>query len=168
MAFDITKFPRGLTSLVGFRDMGRTPQSVADQLVGTIDATNWFLLGDIEVIQAAPANVTGVGSYIYGPGEVPPGEAWWLHAFQVTVDPVIPAGNALHLRPALVWRNSGLPVAIGARASGTAGEYVLAMANYPQQLILPAGSRLGYFVEGMTGAGPIPTAWTAVITRLRA
>lgn len=167
MALPITKYPRGLTSLVGLRDLGITPSALSDQLVGTLDVTQWFLLQDTEIIQSGPANITGVGSYFFGPGTVPPGEAWVVHQYQVTVDPVIPAGNSLHVRAAMLWTPTGIPVTIGARVSSTAGEYLLAMMNVPQQLILLPGARLGWFVEGMTGVGPIPATYTAIITRLR-
>lgn len=167
MAFDLTKYPRGLISLLGLRDQGKTPQLLSDQLVGVVDANPWFLLQDTEYFQSNTANITGVGSYLFG-GTVPAGETWYIHQFQVTVDPVIPAGMALHIRPAMTWRPNTQAVAVGARASGTAGEYVLAMANTPQPIIAPAGASFGWFVEGMTGVGPIPAAYSLTFTRLRA
>jgi hypothetical protein len=82
MPFDISKYAKGLPSLLGFKERGRGPPVFADNVVGIADVRDLYLLND-RVLETSAVNVApAVGSNSYPtPFLVPAGELWYVWSY---------------------------------------------------------------------------------------
>ncbi len=158
----ITTPPRGLISLFGLRDMGAVPAELAQTVAPTIDITE-FALTNREAIYTGVVSASGVGNVSFGdPVTVPPGELWYVHSWTISSS-VLAAGQSLEMKP-IYWESNFTIFGRGARASGTAGDSIVAFTD--RMFLATPGSQLQVYVERIA-AGPIGLAGSALITRLR-
>ncbi len=122
MALNLTKFPKGLTSLFGLRDLGKVPGSLSEELRGSIDVTQFYLLNDRELVTLSGVAALAAGSNNYAE-VVPPGELWYVWSFVVAVDPG--AGAAATYRPQIAADGFafGFPLSDGPYQVATANTF---------------------------------------------
>ncbi len=118
MSLNLTKFAKGLTSLFGLRDLGRVPGFLSEELRGTIDVTQFYLLNDREMVTFSNIAALAIGSNNF-PEVVPPGELWWVWDFVVSVDPG--AGAAATYRPQIAADGFGFGFPLSDRAYQVVG-----------------------------------------------
>ena len=160
----ITTPPRGLISLFGLRDMGAVPADLAEQVVSTIDITE-FALTNRESLNIGSAGVNTVGLHLPAGGSidptVPPGELWYVHQFSINTL-VIGAGASLRVRPVLV--DSTIYYSRGAAVAGVAGEAIMTASD--RMFLATPGQSLRIWCEAVGGGGATVFA-NALVTRLR-
>lgn len=156
----ITTPPKGLISLFGLRDMGAVPADLAEQVVATIDITE-FALTNRESLNLGNATANLVANWALGTqATVPAGEMWYVHSFSLLTD-TLGAGEAIEIKP--VVYDSALIFGRGARASGTAGHAIMAFTD--RMFLATPGQSLQVLVESITGT--VQISGFALITRLR-
>jgi hypothetical protein len=154
----ITNPPRGLVSLFGLNDMGKVPNILSDQIVGTFDLSELVLLNR-ELIQG---NVgTGTVPAAIVATTVPAGELWYVWSYTVRT-PTIPAGEQLQYT--VGFTQFGTYLSGSPARSGPNGYQISNHTNAP--FWLGPGTGLGVGIEYVVGAG-LTLTWQASIVRLR-
>lgn len=105
MPFDISKYAKGVPSLLGLKDRGRGIPFLADSVVGTINVRDLYLLDTREYLEQAALAIAGVGPQYFTNLRVPPGELWYVWEFSVSSSPG--AGAAVDV--AAAYNAEGLP-----------------------------------------------------------
>lgn len=162
MSLETTSYPRGLTSLMGFKERARNPQLVSEEVQPVVDTTIGYLLTLQEYVatflsQAAPVVGLNDWSTQY---TVPSGELWYVWGYTVNSAPG--AGQAIDLAASIKYAGNTLTVAMTEYAAATANQEVRRSAR---DFWLPPGSVMGFLVRSLTGA-PMVTGGL-MITRLR-
>jgi hypothetical protein len=161
LTLPISSLPKGLVALLGSKGLGESPRELADQVVGTVDLTQMYLLNDREFAtgtNAAPA----VGGNVFTQLIVPTGEVWYVHMYGIDTTPG--AGAAIDVAPG--WRVGALSGIL------STGNYVSAAATQNARPFTPApflansGSQFGFNVRSVTLAPQVDCL--VVFTRLRA
>lgn len=161
MPFAIGKYARALPSLLDLKERGQGPGEFSEQVVGTIDLVQLYLLQGREtnntVNQAAPV----VGQNSWGtPLFVPANEVWYVHQYFCTSQ--VGAGAAVDLCPSMnPDGTAGFP--LGPYVAGAATQNVRAGMNAP--FIATPGTELTFCVRSVTLAPSI--AGALLVTKLR-
>lgn len=152
--------PRSLISLLGVRDMGELPRELAGVIAPVIDITQNYLFARREALNGSGI-AAAIGFTPLAASIVPPGEAWYLHAYQLGGTCAV--GETLDLYPAL--RIGGGGVATGpAQAIAASTSRVCPSFELPTRWLAP-GDGLAAQVTSLTGAPTV--SFTMVFTRLR-
>jgi len=160
---EISKYARGLPSLLDLKVSGQGPRVFSDQVVGTIHLLDNYLLQGRESIIAtanvAPAvgfNSTGVPTHV-----VPQNELWYV--WEIEIGMTCGAGAAI--RAAAAARYDGLAVsfnrtpfeAVAATFSGFTSDHTPFWAT--------PGTELGFIATAVTLAPSVTLAY--LVTKLR-
>lgn len=155
---------RGITALLGLRDMGGQPRELAEQLALVLDGTLPFLLNLRERVNLGTVVAPAVGENYPAGSVVPAGELWAVWCLQTQITP----GAATAIELASCVNEQGFGYRIGdylAVAALNEGRAVNFQA-YQNVTYLAAGTQLGFQVRNITGA-PGTAFVTALISRLR-
>ena len=161
--FSISKYAKGLPSLLEFKERGSGPRDFADQVVGTVDLGPLYLLQNRETLQSGVNAAPTAGTNFYPAPEtlsVPVGEIWFVHEYSVIG--TAGAGAALDFAAGALFDNStsvNLSPYVQAAATQSRRTYL------PKPFWLPAGGVLIFSVASVTLAPTVSAQ--AVITRLR-
>lgn len=154
----ISKFPRGLLSLLGVQNFGENPREFMDELRGTIDVGEQLELDSTTWSVAAPvALVNGFNAYF----TVPQGEVWKLKHAHAGVTTGV--GEAVTYMPAINVENQSFQLAAPRTVAASLND---SSPSIVQNIWLPAGARVGVFASATTGA-PLGTAGLIAV-RVRA
>lgn len=141
--------------------MGMVPKDLADQIVSTIDVTQ-FLLLNREAVQGS-VTVTGTG-FAFG-FIVPVGELWYVHSF-TALSPAIAAGDRLRMSVGIALNGGYFQQSESSPTINTLNDRVGVGIRNP--VWIGPGTGLGTFIEAYTsGGGGFSFAFSAAITRLR-
>jgi hypothetical protein len=161
MPFELGKYPRGMTGVLGLRASGETPRSMADQLVSVVDATPFYLLDTREFLLGTQKVGVAVGVNDIPSLTVPPGQVWYVWEYAIAC--TLGAGTAIDCAPSVVLDGLGLTSLAGGYVAGAALQQIRGRAD-PGCLWGP-GSVPGVFVRSVTGALNVDSA--VIITRLK-
>jgi hypothetical protein len=127
MPFSISKYARGLTSLLDLKERGQGPRLFDDVVQGNVDLTQMYLLQGREGIFSSP-----IGAPVLGLNTtnliVPANELWYVHWMNATA--VAGAGAAIDLAPGVVM-DVNLTMQIGPYTAVAAGQQGRAVAQAP-------------------------------------
>lgn len=163
MPFNLSSVPRGLLDLLSIRSEGRAPSNLLDEARLTIEGNDFWLS---PMLISMPGN--GVGAPVAGYNNcltVLPNEMWILMQGNISV--TAEAGVTFVAFPALI-PSSGTAL-IGPSFAVPAASTRYGITN-PMRMALPAGARMGVFVEQLTGVPTVASSlgFTALVYRLRA
>jgi hypothetical protein len=161
--FSISKYARGLPSLLDLKERGSGPREFADQVVGTVDVKDLYLLTGRETLTSNSNLAPAVDTNFY-PGansfSVPLGEMWYVWEYSVQCN--AGAGAALDFAACALFDNS---------TSVVLSPYVQAAATQvrrtylPKPFWLPPGGVLAFTVAAVTLAPSV--TGQVVVTRLK-
>lgn len=102
---EISKYARALPGLLDLKERGTGPRLFSEQVVGTVELTQLYLLQNRETLVSglSPALVVGINGPTV-PLTVPPNEVWFVHLMNVTVVPG--AGAQADIAPAVQFDGS--------------------------------------------------------------
>lgn len=159
----ISKFPYGITSILGLKDMGLTVREFAQTLAPTIDLTQLFMLNQRETIGNFSQPTPVLGANQFNPRLfVPAGELWYVWDYNITA--TTGAGEAIELA-------CGINYEPGIGLTAIRGDYNNVLASQAgrigclQPFWAPPGTEFGFAVKSLTLAPDVFGGIT--ITRLR-
>lgn len=155
--------PPGLLNLLQLKSEGRSVSNLSDTCIPSLEMSTWWLRAAAQLDQTAYAVTVAaavVATYqdFTAPSNimVPNGEWWYVHEFAATMATGA-AGSATNVRLARATvRYSGMGEQVQLGASQT----MLLTVN---DLWLPPGTKLGFFVDTVVGVGGL----TATVRQLR-
>lgn len=148
MAFSISKYARALPSLLDLKERGMGPREFSEQVVGTIELTQLYLLQSRESVASAAtaALIVGVNASTV-PLVVPPNEIWYIHLMNVTVAPG--AGAQADIAPAVRFDGASSPTLIvGGYQNAAATQQARAFSQAP--FVATPGSEFLVLVRSVT------------------
>lgn len=171
MAQPINRVPPGLTSLLGIKAMGRNPNLLGDELLGTIELGALYGEAGIETITGTTPVANTVGQWEFtNSGTRPrpgPGELWLVR--RVGIQPgtgstvALPASTSYDVACCTINASLGQLVGIGASKAGTAGGFPgVSMENF----VLSPVTALALWVHSLTLGTAVNWTYTAQIVRL--
>jgi hypothetical protein len=162
MPSPINQFPTGLLSALGAKVGGHNPLNFGDDVSGTFDLRELYLLSLREQItMAAIAAVNAATGSFAAPGIVPQGEVWYVWHYSV-VTSLLAAANIV-LAPSANFVVNNIAVGPAVSQGGAAATAPEAIAQGP--FWLQGGMGLTFRCISLTGAANV--AGNALITRLR-
>lgn len=128
MPFEISKYSKGLPSLLGLKERGRGIPFLADQVSGTMDMRDLYLLDqrEAQALTNIVGVVTGLNTFV---DQIPPGEMWYIWAFSIAA--TIGAGAAITAAPLVFFDGLPIPCTIGDYVPAVATESFHARSAYP-------------------------------------
>lgn len=128
--FEITNYPKGLTSLLSLKQQGRGPSNLSETVAPIIDVTNMYLLSLREYVSMGSQPNPVVGSNNYPtPVVVPAGELWYVWQYLVSSSPG--AGEACDIAPAVALDGNPLSVPLVPYVAAAANQDGRAASNVP-------------------------------------
>jgi len=162
--FSISKYARGLPDLLGLKERGSGPRDFSEQVVGTVNMTELYLLQNRETILSGNNAAPIVGSNFFAaPNDllVPANELWYCWHYSVSSTPG--AGAAIDMAPILLGDGSANSVNLGFYIAAAATQQARTFMTYP--FWAGPGSQLGFTVRSVTLAPTVNA--NLVFTRLR-
>jgi hypothetical protein len=162
MAFEISKYAKGLSAILGLKERGVGIPLLAEQAVGVSDVRDLFLLNDRELVPFGSVVAAAVGNNTFPSGAlVPSGELWYVWNFNVGSQPG--AGASITVAPALFVD--------GAAVISVVGDFLAIAANENAQTFVRSpfwagpGTQFAAVAKNQVLAPGI--SGQAIITRLR-
>jgi hypothetical protein len=161
MPFELSKYAKGLPSLLGLKQRGIGIPYLADSAVGIIDVRDLYLLNDRELVPFTSVAAAVVGPNDFPGAVVPAGEEWYVWYLQCGAQPG--AGASITIAPAMHLD--------GATNATTIGDYLSVAANENAQAVTRTpfwagpGTTFSVYVKNIVLANAVSGA--ALITRLR-
>ena len=155
---NISNPPKGLLSLLGLRDMGDVPRLLTENVVATVDITQ-FLLLDREVVQGS---VTMSALNRFGLVTVPPGELWYIHQWGAATNELA-AGEKVTISLGILRDDKYVPCSL--QAAATAGQR--AQTVVIEDLWVGAADILAGSCDEITSLAGIGLTSRAIISRFR-
>lgn len=161
MPFDISRYARGLPSLLDLKQRGEGLHFLADQLVATLDVRALYLLQNRETIICGTNAAPTVGALSYStPFTVPQNELWYVWEYFVTA--TVGAGEAITLQPGMTF--DGIASApMGPSAAGAANTSLWVPSA--KEFWATPGSEFKLMVSALTLTPPLSGA--VVVSKLR-
>jgi len=164
MPFNLAAIPRGLMDLLATRSMGEMPRAIDELVKLTVDGTEFYLSSKLETIAGnGTAPIVGFNTVL----TVPPNEMWIV--MQVSGN-VVGADAGVSAVMGLAISPPGGSILIGPTGAVPAVARTDQCSN-PLRIAIPAGMRLGLFLQSIAGGaytGATTTGVTALAYRLRA
>jgi hypothetical protein len=167
----ITTFPQGLLSLLGIKNDGKYPQSLADSYVPTFDMLNWMALANArELVQDQPTafSTTGVKAGATGTLLVPAGQVWLACGinYQVSVTATDMLAGAVCLIRGFGAQSQQFNQAPLLRSSPTdAAQASSFQSVLTGPLLLFPGDSVAFYAHDLTTAGTLQGFLSAIIFR---
>jgi hypothetical protein len=159
--FAIGKYARALPSLLDLKERGKGPNQFSEQVVGTVDLTQLYLLQGRETINTVNNAAPAVGQNSWGtPLLVPANEVWFVHHYLATSQ--VGAGAAVDLATSMNPDGTA-GFMLGDYVAGAATQNVRARASLP--FIATPGTELTFLVRSVTLAPSI--AGALLVTKLK-
>jgi len=161
MPFNIGKYARALPSLLDLRERGMGPREFSEQVVGTVELTQLYLLQNRETVVSVATVALVVGAnFPATPLVVPAGEIWFVHLMNTTVAPG--AGAQADIAPAVVFDGTTTMV-VGGFVNAAATQQARAFSN--ASFVATPGSSFGLIVRSVTLA-PVADV-SLLVTKLK-
>lgn len=163
----VNALPGGYLDLLGLKTMGRNPSAVTDFVQPILDLSKFYLSSQAVVLSASTTANTP-GSWFFGGNfDVPQNEVWALLDIGVYSNALI-ASEAAQISLVVDFPSSGnVPMFIGdPGVRSTAAGHRPGAAKNRDVVMLPPGSRLGFFAHELTTAGVITFQGNARVVRL--
>jgi hypothetical protein len=143
---NIGKYARALPSLLDLKERGTGPREFSEQVVGTIELTQLYLLQNRETVASGATGALVVGVNLPTvPLVVPAGEIWFVHLMNTTVAPG--AGAQADIAPAVIFDGS-TTMCVGAFVNAAATQQARAISQAP--FVATPGSSFGLIVRSVT------------------
>jgi hypothetical protein len=149
----IQRFPSGVLAMLGMQTSGDTPQTMAQEVGLSLEATDYYLLDRLENKQAGPTNVGLAPGTFSGALTPSAGEVWlvyWASA-QLTQ----PAATTGRYRLMLFAGSRSPNILMGfgePSVTAAAGDFVNVGYHFERPAILLPGDVFGIIAETYTGA----------------
>jgi hypothetical protein len=150
---EISKYAKGLPSLLGLKERGHGPALFSEQVVGTVDMSLLYLSQDREVAYSGLNSAPAVGVNTWAAAlpalVVPPGEIWYVWNYSVIAN--IVAGEAIDYCP--ICNIDGLTASVPLApylASPVTGALQEARTGPVVPFVAGAGSEFGFHVRSVT------------------
>jgi hypothetical protein len=161
MAFAISKYARGLPSLLDLKERGMGPREFSEQVVGTIDLTPLYLLQGRETLSLSPQAAPAVGQNSWGVAViVPANEIWYVWQYSAAASPG--AGAAIELTSSANFDGTA-GFALGPIDGASATQHVRTRIQAP--IIATPGTEFTFLVRSVTLAPLVSGA--IQVTKLR-
>lgn len=153
----INRVPRGLTSLLGTKALGRNPQELLEAVTPTVDLTQFYATeATLQSVANAEILFTPAVGTVYAAEEIPAGEAWLVYS--ITVKLVATAAINVNLVPVLVLptniTNVQQQLTSGVSPlSLTATNQAVVVRDYDQPRLLGAGAQIGAYCTNAVAPG---------------
>jgi hypothetical protein len=159
--FEISKYCRALPSLLDLKERGKGPSQFSEQVVGTVQLNDLYLLQGRETINTTTQAAPAVGANGFStPFVVPPGEIWYVWEYAVST--TAGAGAAIDMQPSLLFDNTAnLPVGPFVAAAATQA----IRAGMDRTRWATPGTEFSFVVRSVTLAPTVIGA--VVVTKLR-
>jgi len=151
--FTIQRFPTGLPSFLVMNASGDVPPTLAAEVSGSIELTEWYLGPDVFIAEALTA-VMGAAGYYSSIVTVPTGVLWAVRSVSVAFGAGLGAATNYTIRPAWQRRSYALTnqSIIGQdSASGTTGTIPAASHHFDAFRLFYPGDTFGVWVEAFAG-----------------
>jgi hypothetical protein len=157
----IGKYARALPSLLDLKERGTGPREFSEQVVGTVDLSQLYLLQGREVLVSAVNAAPAVGANFFVPATiVPPGEIWYVWEYAVSSTPG--AGAAIDMAPAAQIDGAALfPLAPYQAAAATQNVRVPST----HVVVATPGTEFGFLVRSVTLAPSVNAV--LLVTKLK-
>lgn len=161
MSFSISKYARGLPSILDLKERGLGPRSLNEEIQGIVDVGPLYLLQGRVTETTAFNAALGLGFIQFTtPYVVPAGELWYV--WEYSLGTTLAAGEAITCCPAIRYDGvAAVPLAVS--RAGVANTQMYIPATKP--FWATPGSQFGLLVESFTLAPA--TAASALVTKLR-
>lgn len=169
MPFEVQALPRGLLNLLEMQSNGKGPSALSETLIPTVDATNLYLAARVEGLLGGISTPTFAFNDI-PQLTVPANELWVVERINGLVQSgdagVTFRGAIAILLPRAGTSNTPILVTEPGATAALASNWTLGNG---QRMYLPAGTRIGMYVQDIVG---VPTGLSTVFaylmfTRLR-
>lgn len=159
MPFSISKYARALPSLLDLKEKGMGPREFADQVVGTVELRDNYLLQERQTLLTAAVATPVVGFNAFTT-VVPANEIWFVWEYWVAS--VTAVGEAVTIAPACLFDGvSSAPLNQMAAAAASSG--VWNPSTHP--FWATPGSTLGFLCAAVTLAPDVQGG--LLVTKLR-
>lgn len=160
MPFEISKYAKGMPSILGLKERGLGLPAMADQLVSVFDARDLYLLDQREFAAFTNVSPTG-GPLAFSDGIVPAGELWYVWNFQIGCQPG--AGVAITMAPAIYFDANPNASVVGDFIDVPANQNAQAVTRRPHWC--GPGTRFAVYAKTVTLAPSVSGG--VVVTRLK-
>lgn len=161
----------GLLGFFQLKDQGN-PSVISDELSGSIELRDWYLIGEAEGFQSARTvtlspGVAGFVSFaVPGPIVVPANEFWFVQNFTVRAFTPLSTDSAI-IRPAMQWPAGTTNVLTFAQQAARITGPGTAAVSVAENFWAPAGATLGIQQQEVLSATTLNAQGALLFTRLR-
>lgn len=149
----IQRFPSGVLAMLGMQTSGDTPQTIAQEVQLSLEATDYYLLDRLQNVQTGPISVgTAPGTFS---GNLTPiaGEIWLCYFASAQLTQAAATTGRYRLMLSLASRAPNIIMGIGEPTiTNAAGDFQNLGYYFSRPWIMLPGDTIGVIAETYTGA----------------